>query len=687
MRVSDSRGQTLVLPAALNQGGEGSVHAHPEQPGALVKIYSAATPERAEKVLALIEYAKQSGATAFKHTAWPAEPIYAAGSSRNVIGFTMPRVKGRPIHSFYSPKERKQTFPQMSWRQLIKISQNTAIAFEGLHQSGVVLGDVNEGNFLVTDEGFVKLIDCDSYQIDWRGQVYKCPVGVGMWTPPELQGKSFAEVVRTPDHDAFGLAVLIFQLLFIGRHPFAAQRRDDHTIEQAIEQCLFAYSPDVAASGIVVPDLALPTPAVGQGVFRLFEQSFLANSPYGEALAVCPSCGTTNRLSRNSPPTALFRCGACKTSLPDGIQHKRPTPAQWVEALSELEQSLVTCPNNKTHQHIRGLTCPFCDLETRGYFAFSPPYDANHTPTAELGPDKAVRALCEELRLARVPNFTLPVLTGSRPLGRLLPRSIRRVNHQFYYGWALAAVAVLSAYWVGGLAGLMCFIAVLMIMSGKETKAYRREMALRQEKLEAYRRVCAALETELHDEQGRMSAALNRLRWEAEETYRQIERLPLTYRNGLKELEAKRRDIQLRAHLNNYLIARRKFTGLGPIRKALLQANGVETAADVYFARYRPRGIPGEVWDALRKWSVDHSQKFVFDQAEPTPPEEIANLASSLRAKKTSLVAALHRNRSDWLNVLQRGNQLAATIHQKSLTAQENLAQAEQDVAAIRNAK
>jgi len=686
MRVSDSRGRSLTLPPALNQGGEGSVHAHPEQPGSLVKIYSSITPERAEKVLALIEYAQQNGQSALKHAAWPSEAIYAPGSSRNVIGFTMPRIKGRPIHSFYSPKERKQTFPNMSWRQLIKISQNTAIAFEGLHQSGVVLGDINEGNFLVTDEGFVKLIDCDSYQISIQGRTYKCPVGVGMWTPPELQGKSFADVVRTADHDAFGLAVLIFQLLFIGRHPFAAQRRDDHTIEQAIEQSLFAYSPDVASGGIVVPDLALPTPAVGQGVFRLFEQSFLAHSPYGESLSVCPSCGITNRLSRSSPPTALFRCGACKVPLPDGTQHKRPSAGAWVEALRELEESLVTCPNNKTHQHIRGLTCPFCDLETRGYFAFSPPYDAAHTPTNELGPDLAVRKLCEELRTARVPNFAMPILPASRMVGRPLPRGIQRVNQQYYYGWALAATAALSAYWVGGFAGIMCFIAVCMIMSGKQTKAYRREMALRQEKLEAYRRQCAALETELHNEQSRMNTVLNRLRWEAEETFRQIERLPLTYRNGLKDLEAKRRDIQLREHLNKYLIARRKFTGLGPIRKALLQANGVETAADVYFARYRVRGIPVEVWDALRKWSVDHSQKFVFNQAEPTPPQEIANLASSLRAKKTALVASLQRNRSDWLIALQRGNQLAATIHQKSLLAQKNVYQAEQDVAAIRNA-
>jgi len=683
MKVSDSRGRLLTLGAALNQGGEGSVHAHPEQPSSLVKIYANATNERAEKILALLDYARQVDASLLKHAAWPTEAIYAAGHQRKVIGFAMPRIKGRPIHSFYSPKERKQTFPNMSWRQLIKISENTAIAFEGLHQSGVVLGDINEGNFLVTDEGYVKLIDCDSYQISHGGLTFKCPVGVGMWTPPELQGQSFADLVRTPDHDAFGLAVLIFQLLFIGRHPFAAKRREDHSIEQAIQNNLFAYSREVADTGVVAPDLSLAVPSVGQAVFRLFEQAFLANSPYGESLVICPSCSTTNRLRRSSPATALFRCGSCQVSLPNGSHHARPSASAWVEALRDLESNLVTCPNNKTHQHLRSQRCPFCDLETRGYFAFSPSFDGAHVPTSELGPDPAVRRLWEEIRSAAVPVYNLPILSPQRTVGRPLPRGISRINPRFYQGWALVIAAVISVYWIGGFASLAIFIGVSMILSGKETRAFRKEMTLRQEALSSFRKQCANLETELINERDRLAAVLEKIRHEAAQTFQAIEQLQLAYRNGVKELDQKRRDVQLRAHLNKYLIARRKFTGLGPIRKALLQANGIETAADVYFARYRVRGIPGEVWDALRKWSQRQCQQFVFDASEPIPPEELANLGSSLRSKKTALAATLQKLRSDWLIALQRGNQLAATISRKSLVAQQQVVQAEQDVMAM----
>jgi hypothetical protein len=50
--------------------------------------------------------------------------------------------------------------------------------------------------------------------------VYRSLVGKPEYTPPDLQGYSFADVDRQPEHDAFALAVLIFRLLMEGFHPF-----------------------------------------------------------------------------------------------------------------------------------------------------------------------------------------------------------------------------------------------------------------------------------------------------------------------------------------------------------------------------------------------------------------------------------------------------------------------------------
>ena len=103
--------------------------------------------------------------------------------------------------------------------------RNLAAAVGALHLRGYVIGDVNESNTLVTESALVTLVDTDSFQVrdPQTGLVYRCPVGTPQFTPPELQNKTFAHVDRMPEHDAFGLAVLIFQLLMEGAHPYAGR--------------------------------------------------------------------------------------------------------------------------------------------------------------------------------------------------------------------------------------------------------------------------------------------------------------------------------------------------------------------------------------------------------------------------------------------------------------------------------
>ena len=74
--------------------------------------------------------------------------------------------------------------------------------------------------------------------------LYKCKVGVPEFTPPELQGKDLSSVVRTTNHDDFGLAILIFCTLMMGRHPFAGRYlgQGDMPMDRAIAEYRFAYS-------------------------------------------------------------------------------------------------------------------------------------------------------------------------------------------------------------------------------------------------------------------------------------------------------------------------------------------------------------------------------------------------------------------------------------------------------------
>ena len=74
---------------------------------------------------------------------------------------------------------------------------------------------------------------------------YACPVAKPEYTPPELQGKRLSSIVRTPEQDAFGLGVLIFQLLMEGNHPFRAQwlgKGDPPPLEERIASGAFPYT-------------------------------------------------------------------------------------------------------------------------------------------------------------------------------------------------------------------------------------------------------------------------------------------------------------------------------------------------------------------------------------------------------------------------------------------------------------
>ena len=57
-------------------------------------------------------------------------------------------------------------------------------------------GRCQPGCILVSRQGTVKFIDCDSFQVSDGPRVFTCDVGVPHFTAPELQGKSFRGLQR-----------------------------------------------------------------------------------------------------------------------------------------------------------------------------------------------------------------------------------------------------------------------------------------------------------------------------------------------------------------------------------------------------------------------------------------------------------------------------------------------------------
>ncbi|HSN23178.1 MAG TPA: hypothetical protein VLS45_03270, partial [Methylomicrobium sp.] len=272
-----------------------------------------------------------------KIAAWPVETLH--GGHGQICGFLMPRISScEPIHNLYSPGYRKQHFPGMTWEFLISAARNTAAAFTAVHSRGHIIGDVNPNLVLVdVKSSIVKLIDCDSFQIAAEGKLHPCDVGVSHFTPPELQKiSSFQGVQRTRNHDNFGLALLIFHLLMMGRHPFSGvfSGNGDMPLEKAIEQLRYAFSRNAMAKQMAPPPQSVTPAILPNNITQLFEQAFSEQ----------------------------------------GVQHEgRPNAWNWLAVLDSLKKELRTCSQQSNHKYYGGLSvCPWCQQKQKtGAFFFA----------------------------------------------------------------------------------------------------------------------------------------------------------------------------------------------------------------------------------------------------------------------------------------------------------------------------
>ena len=241
--VVDSQGRPIPLGAILGKGGEGTVYEVRQTTVTAAKVYhKPLIQDRADKIWAMAGMRTEALA---KLTSWPFDLLTIKGTGQP-IGLLMPRIANRNnVHHLYGPKSRLQVFSRADWRFLVRAATNIAKAFAGVHDASCVIGDVNHGSIMVAEDMTVRLIDCDSFQVNTLARRFLCEVGIETFTPPELQGIPFKGVVRTTNSDNFGLAVMIFHLLFMGRHPFAGRYSGagDMPIAKAIKECRFPTAP------------------------------------------------------------------------------------------------------------------------------------------------------------------------------------------------------------------------------------------------------------------------------------------------------------------------------------------------------------------------------------------------------------------------------------------------------------
>ncbi len=357
-------GNPIQIGREIAHGFEGAVHELPGMPGYVAKLYhTTPDPFRARKLQAM---AAMPAAARPAGAAWPVAVVL---DGAKIAGFVMPRLENRrELHAVCAPAERKRTFPQADYRFLVAVAANLARAFATVHAAGAVIGDVNERLALVDQRATVGLVDCDSFQIDVDGAILTCDVGVEQYQPPEMQGVALRGNRRRRNFDCFGLAVLVFQLLFFNRHPFAGVPLDGAppSLGEAIAQHRFAWSAEAATRGVSQPPNTLPFTALDDRLRELFERAFGPNGP---------------------------------------SEGRHPARA-WVKALDSYAAQLVVCRANPQHAHLSG-PCPICVIEGRtGTLMFVPRGGAATPALPDFSKMAAhVRAELGQRVLPKAPGF------------------------------------------------------------------------------------------------------------------------------------------------------------------------------------------------------------------------------------------------------------------------------------------
>lgn len=338
-----------ILDKQLKNGGEGVVYSIVGKPNLVAKIYKAervadTTMREAtrDKILAMLDMRFTPTMNGRVFVAWPEDALF---DEHGVFhGFVMPKISNmKSLIWATRPSDRIALWPKgYRWHYSIAIAFNLSLIIEKLHESGIIIGDMNTNNILVDSSGNVTLIDADSFNITTKdGKLYKCVVGFPEVLPAELQGKDLTKPTSqfTEKTDCFSLAVHIFSLLCNNCHPFGCLNYNtEHgstSKPKIMDNIVKGYCPyvnDIPNETVVD---ALDMAVFPAGIRNLFKRAFQYDAT---------------------------------TAVKQSTIAKRPSAKEWrVELNNFYSSGVITCSVNTLHEYPQNYSkgCPWCAIEKR----------------------------------------------------------------------------------------------------------------------------------------------------------------------------------------------------------------------------------------------------------------------------------------------------------------------------------
>lgn len=591
-------GSIIKLARDIGQGGEGIVYSLQDISDVVAKIYFSKLSQQRQKKIDAMVSARLYASASF--VAYPLDTIID-GNGR-FCGFTMRMMPSRkPAHQLYGPTSRKVSFPRATYPMLVRATTNLARAVHNVHSTGCVIGDVNHSGVLVSDDATVVLIDSDSFQFTHSGITYPCVVGVEEFTPPELQGKDLSKAVRTINHDNFGLAVLVFYTLMMGRHPFAGQYlgRGDMPVDRAIAEYRFAYSARRGATLMGPPPNVPMLADLPLGVSDAFERAFSPNGPAGT----------------------------------------RPSASEWMSILDRAESELVQCSASSAHHYFRtAKDCPWCRMERAypGFVAFVPvfPVDPGGKPL-DLG--QLISAVGATKDPGPAPDLAtiMPANTVQGPSGKW-----GEVRSKRFRRWLVATIGVAIALFLSTAGPAGQWLAFLPIVASAVVAFVPlSEVKEEQKKLTAAKEAWRIAKHDFAQRAG--NSYFIHLRNDASTLISRLQQLGSEELSRLAELTKKKRELQLQRFLESYHIDQARIKAIGDARKLSLKSWGIETAADIDYVRIlQIPGFGSAIATAIVDWRRQIEGGFYFDQNRSVDPADIAAIKSEIANRRILLEAS-----------------------------------------------
>jgi serine/threonine protein kinase len=266
--------------------------------------------------------------------AWPKSVLLDSGSRE--CGILLPLVDPKESfsldHYFDQALFGKLNSPdEAALSYKLEIAENLAKIVSDLHAHQHYFIDCKPQNIRVFKRShIVTLLDCDGFSIKGGSQRYPAELLSTDYIAPEVQRTGQPASQLGVDQDLYALAVIFFQLLNRGTHPFQGIVNDKSVVGNTND--------DKAAQG-------------------LYPHGLSANP------RIRPRPSSIHHLWDRKTRVLFDR------AFSTGASSTRPSASEWAGHFEELliSKALVRCdkfPTNIEHMRFRGVDCPACYLSS-----------------------------------------------------------------------------------------------------------------------------------------------------------------------------------------------------------------------------------------------------------------------------------------------------------------------------------